>query len=153
MRRKIWTTVAAAAGTIVLAAPAASAGGPVEFKADFHDNLVCSGFDECGNGVVHGFGTASTTVVFTSFAPADGCVVATAERVATLDSDGSSLLLSLVGTICGHKLAGTFTIVGGTGVFTAASGGGTLFGVATGVPGVTDSVHLRGTITVAGEHL
>jgi hypothetical protein len=88
---------------------------------------------------------------FTSLAPGPGanCATATADRTVTLDGDGSTLLLTIAGTIRDQKLAATFTIVGGTGVFAGAAGGGTLSGVGTGVPTPSDAVHLRGTITLS----
>jgi hypothetical protein len=72
-------------------------------------------------------------------------VTGTADRVVTLDADGSALDLSLEGTICDHKIAGRFAIVAGTGVFSGAIGGGTISGV--GIPGVPgDTVHFLGSI-------
>jgi len=152
-----WRARSAALGVIVgvslfaaslVALPAAA--GSSEFKAEVHDNLPCPpGFDLCGKGVVQGFGTATTTLVFTGFGPGpDGCAVATADRVITLTGDGSTLLLVLVGTICQQKLDGTYTITGGTGVFAGASGSGTLWGTGTGVPVPSDTVHFRGTIAL-----
>jgi hypothetical protein len=147
MRRTAFLLLLAALGATVLALPASAQS---TFKAEFHDNLPCPpGFDLCGKGLVHGYGTATTTLTFTGFAPGPGdCATATADRVATLSSDGSTLLFSIAGTICGNKLAGTFVIVSGTGVFAGASGGGTLWGVTTGSPLPSDTVHFRGTITL-----
>jgi hypothetical protein len=121
-----------------------------QFKAELHDNLACPpGFDFCGKGLVHGFGTATTTLSFTGAVPGPGdCLTATAERTITLDSDGSVLLIAIAGTICDQKLEATYTIVSGTGVFAGAAGGGTLRGTATGVPLPSDTVHLRGVITM-----
>jgi hypothetical protein len=145
------------AGCLVVLATFALVGGavpaaaqPQDFKADLHDNLACPpGFDFCGKGLVHGFGTATTTLNFTSALPGPGdCLTATANRTITLDSDGSTLLLEIAGMICNQKLDATFTIVGGTGVFTGAAGAGTLTGTATGVPVPSDTIHLRGSITL-----
>jgi hypothetical protein len=129
----------------------ASAESTQVFKAQFHDSSSdCPpGSDICGKGVVKGFGTVTTSLVFTSFVPGPGanCVTATADRVATLDSDGSRLLLEIAGTICDQKLSGTFVIVTGTGVFEGATGGGSVSGV--GIRGVpSDTVHFEGTITL-----
>jgi hypothetical protein len=120
------------------------------FKAELHDNLACPpGFDFCGKGVVQGFGTATTTLNFTGAVPGPGeCLTATATRTITLDSDGSTLVIAIAGTICDQKLDGTYTIVGGTGMFAGAAGEGTLVGTATGVPVPSDTIHLRGTITL-----
>jgi hypothetical protein len=148
MQCTIRVTIVAVLGALVLAWPAAASTN--DFAADVHDNLACTaGFDFCGKGLVHGFGTATTTLVFTGFAPGPGdCATATAVRVLTLTSDGSTLVLELAGTICEQKLAGTFTISGGTGVFAGASGSGTLWGTGTGVPVPSDTVHFRGTIAL-----
>jgi hypothetical protein len=107
-----------------------------EFKAELHDNLACPpGFDFCGKGLVHGFGTATTTLNFTGAEPGPGdCLMATAVRTITLDSDGSTLLISIAGTICDQKLSGTYAVISGTGAFAGATGSGTLDGTATGVP-------------------
>jgi hypothetical protein len=140
-----------ALGAMAVALPASAESTQV-FKAKFHDtpSSECpQGTDTCGKGVVKGFGTVTTSLTFTSFVPGPGgnCVTATADRIATLDSDGSKLLHALVGTICDQKVSGTFAIVGGTGVFDQATGGGTISGVAIrGVP--SDSVHFEGTITL-----
>jgi hypothetical protein len=130
----------------------ASAESTQVFKAQFHDSpsSACPPrTDTCGKGVVKGFGTVTTSLTFTGFGPGPGgnCVTATADRVVTLDSDGSVLELALSGTICDQKVSGTFVIAGGTGVFNQASGGGTISGVAVrGVP--SDAVHFEGTITL-----
>ena len=139
--------VALAALSIVVAG---SAQTTQEFKAHFQDFDVCApGIDECGHGHIQGFGTVTSALVFTSFAPGPGpdCVTGTADRFVRLDRDGSTLLLAIAGTICEQKIEGTFAIVGGSGVFSGASGEGTLWGVAIrGVPG--GSVQFRGTITL-----
>jgi len=128
--------------TIVMALLVLAVASPVsaartqEFRAELHDNLVCPGVDLCGKGELRGFGTARTTLTFTGFGPGpDNCVALTAERQLTLDSDGSTLLLSLEGVLCpqgnsgGHAPgvgSGTFTIVSGTGQFAGATGSGVL---------------------------
>lgn len=128
----------------------ASAQSTQDFKADFSEQGACPGVDLCGKGVVHGFGTATTTLVFTSFVlgPGANCASASADRTQTLDSDGSTLLITASGTVCGSKIDGTFTIVGGTGAFAGASGGGTIWGSTTSPKIVSQAVHLRGTITL-----
>ena len=146
MKHAVCFLVLAAVGMFATVLPAAAE--PVPFKADLHDNVACPpGFDFCGKGLVHGFGTATTTLNFTGAVPGPGdCLTATANRAITLDSDGSTLLIAIEGTICDQKLDATYTIVGGTGVFATASGSGTLVGTATGVPVPSDTIHLRGTI-------
>jgi hypothetical protein len=151
MRRIPLLVVVAAVAACATALPALGA-TTQEFKAQFHDTPSSDcpqGVDTCGHGLVKGYGTAATTLTFTSFAPGPGlgCVTATGERVVTLNRDGSTLVLSLTGTICGQAVAGTFTISGGTGVFSGAVGGGTISGVAIrGIP--SDAVSFRGTITL-----
>ena len=97
---------------------------------------------------LHGFGTATTTLAFTSFAPGPGetCVTGTADLAIVLDGDGSTLQLEIAGTICRQKIDGTYEIVGGTGAFAGASGGGTVRGIA--IPGVPGGVGAsrRGTL-------
>ena len=76
------------------------------------------------------------------------CLTATANRTITLDSDGSTLLVAIAGTICDQKLDASFTITGGTGVFAGNSGGGALEGTATGGPVPSDTIHLRGSLAL-----
>jgi hypothetical protein len=105
-----------------------------------HDNFrVCpTGADLCGKGVVHGYGTATATFTFFPL-----------ERVITLDSEGSTLRLTLEPTdLSPPTLAGTWTIVDGTGVFAGASGRGVIWATSTGVPVPSDTAHYRGTITL-----
>lgn len=148
MRRTLMLAVLAAVGTIALALPA-FAQSTRDFKAEFNEMDTCPGVDLCGKGVVHGFGTVSTTLAFTSFVPGPGagCASASADRVQTLDSDGSTLLMTASGTVCGKEIDGTFAILGGTGVFAGATGGGTLWGT-TAAPSLGQNIHLRGTITL-----
>jgi len=97
------TIVAALAAFAGLSATVtASATTTQRLVADLHDNLACpAGFDLCGKGVLHGFGTVTTTLTFTGFGPGpDNCVSVTADRVLTLDADGSTLDLSVAGVLC-----------------------------------------------------
>jgi len=147
-RQSLALVVAALAALAGSASPGAAAAS-TSFRAEFHDSPSCPGVDICGKGVVHGFGTVTTTLVFTGFAPGpgDACVTATADREIVLDRDGSRLQLAIAGTICGNKIDGTFAIVGGNGAFAGAIGGGTVRGVAIqGVP--SDSVHFTGTLVL-----
>jgi len=150
MKRLGYLAMLVALGAMAVTLPASAESTQV-FKAQFHDSSsACPpGSDICGKGVVKGFGTVTTSLTFTSFAPGPGenCVTVTADRIATLDVDGSTLLLALVGTICEFKISGTFVIAGGTGVFDQATGGGTISGV--GIRGIpSDSVHFEGTVTL-----
>ena len=143
--------LAVLAALVAVAAPAGGAATTEPFRAELHEADVCGpGIDLCGTGVVHSFGTATTTLAFTSFAPGPGetCVTGTADRAIVLDRDGSTLQLEIAGTICRQKIDGTYEVVGGTGAFAGASGGGTVRGIAIpGVPGGT--VHLVGTLALA----
>src|SRR5215510_8550060 len=153
-------TIATALVVVSVAATASvSAASTQGFRAALHDNLVCpAGFDLCGKGELQGFGTFTTTLTFTGFGPGpDNCNALTAERVLTLDSDGSTLQLSLEGVLCqkgnsGGRAtpvgSGTFTITGGTGQFTGASGAGQLTVEGTGKPGLTDTGQYEGTLTL-----
>ena len=147
---RITHLLAVLAALVAAAAPAGGAATTEPFRAELHEADVCGpGIDLCGSGVVHGFGTATTTLAFTSFAPGPGetCVTGTADRAIVLDRDGSTLQLEIAGTICRQKIDGTYEVVGGTGAFAGASGGGTVRGIAIpGVPGGT--VHLVGTLTL-----
>jgi hypothetical protein len=149
MRRIVFLAVLAAFAAIAVAVPA-SAESTQDFKAEFNEMGSCPGVDLCGKGILHGFGTVTTTLVFTSFVPGPGanCFNASADRTQTLDSDRSVLLMTASGTVCDSRIAGTFTIVGGTGVFAGASGGGTLWGSTTNPHTTSQNIHLRGTITL-----
>lgn len=138
MRRAL--VLAALAVVAAIATLPASASTTGVFKLDVHDNLgACPpGFEECGKGVLHRFGTVTTSFSF-------GLL----ERVITLDRDGSTLRLALEPTdLDPPRLEGTFAIVGGTGVFAGATGSGIVWAVGTGVPVPSDTAHYRGTITV-----
>jgi hypothetical protein len=149
MRRALCVVTLLLLGAAALAIPAA-AQSTHELKAEFHDQDVCpAGAHECGTGHLKGFGTVTTTLTFTSFAPGPGpnCVTGTADRTVTLDADGSTLLLDVAGTICDQKISATFTVVGGSGIFAGAGGGGTFWGVA--FPGTpADTVHYRGELVL-----
>ena len=101
----------------------------------------------CGEGVVAGYGDATSTVEitsFTNFDPAVACGDTTLLRRIALTDGTGTLELDEVGTVCfpgksfftpagvggqsyGNpaRIATTWTITGGTGVFFGASGSGT----------------------------
>jgi hypothetical protein len=156
---KVMTFIIALVALAALGALPASAADTSAFRAELHDNLTCPvGFDLCGKGELNGFGTVTTTLTFTGFARGPGnCATLAAERVMKLDSDGSSIVLAVEGTLCpqggagGHAPGigqGTFTVVGGTGRFAGASGAGSLSVQATGVPGLSDTAHYTGTLSL-----
>jgi len=136
-----------------------SAASTQGFRVALHDSLVCpAGFDLCGKGELQGFGTVTTTLAFTGFGPGpDNCTALTGERVLTLDSDGSTLQLSLEGVLCPQGQSGgrapgvgsgTFTVTAGTGQFAGATGTGQLTVQATGKPGLSDTAQYEGTLTL-----
>ena len=140
LRLRLALLLVALAVTLTSVGPAASS-TTEPFRANVHDLLFCPGVDLCGSGVIQGFGTVTTTFSFAS-----------GERVFTLDSDGSTLRLLLQPTdTTGSRLNGTWTIVGGTGVFSGASGTGELWAIGTGAPEFSDTAHFRGTITLPTE--
>jgi hypothetical protein len=135
MRRAFCLAVLAA---LALAVPAGATTTQV-FKADVHDMGACAAGPSCGTGVVHGFGTVTTTFTFP------------VERVFTLDADGSTLRLALeADDLTPPLFSGTWTVIGGTGVFAGATGSGVVWATGTGVPGPSDTAHYRGTIALGG---
>jgi hypothetical protein len=138
------------------------------FEAQFKETFgraaskPCSHF-LCGEGIVQGFGRATSTLDVTSFEPTEtNCDNITFHRVITLEEDGSTLDLTEEGVVCfpGNSsdapgaqksfgnpgtFEGTYTIEGGSGVFAGAQGTGTSRLKAAG-----DSGHstLSGTITL-----
>ena len=134
--RRIPLILAAALAVTALVVPAAAASTET-FKAQFQGE----------RGLVQGYGIVTTTLEITgSGVGSNGCEGVTAVRVVTLISDPSSTLtFALNGLLCDPLLGGTWTIVGGTGVFTRATGTGTIKGV---LNPVMDVVQFRGTITI-----
>jgi hypothetical protein len=139
--------VVGAVASIVVAALPASAQTTVAFNAEFKETFgrakPCSHF-LCGVGTVAGYGSATSTFDVTDFAPIDStnCADLEAVRVITLVSDGSTLTLDETGTVCfpgqsffapgtevsfGNpaKIETTWTVDGGTGAFSGATGSGT----------------------------
>ena len=137
------------------------------FKETFgraHSKQPCEHF-LCGTGTVAGYGAATSTFDITDFAPIEdtNCADLSAVRTITLASDGSTLELDEVGTVCfpgnssfapgAQKSFGnpgtirtTFTVTGGTGAFEGATGSGTDTDMP--VAGDTGRASLGGTLTL-----
>jgi hypothetical protein len=169
MRRVTRLFVVALAATAVFATFPASAKTTVAFSAEFKETFgrasskSCNHF-LCGVGTVAGYGSATSAFELTSFAPIEGtnCADIEATRVITLDSDGSSLTLDELGTVCfpgqsfftsGAQVSfgnpadveTTWTVDRGTGVFRGAKGSGTDSGQNAGDEGHST---LTGTLTL-----
>ena len=161
--------VVGAVASIVVAALPASAQTTVAFNAEFKETFgrakpkPCSHF-LCGVGTVAGYGSATSTFDITDFAPIDNtnCADLEAVRVITLVSDGSTLTLDETGTVCfpgqsffthgsevsfGNpgEIETAWTVDGGTGVFSGATGSGTDSGKNAGDQGHST---LTGTLTL-----
>jgi hypothetical protein len=149
MRRVPFLLVVAAVAAVAVAVPAAAA-PKGEFKAQFRDD-DCVTHALCGTGLVEGYGQVTTTLDLTGgdFDPGTGCLInVTAVRDIELVGDPSSTLtLALTdGVLCGNKGSASFTISGGTGVF---SGLVVLPGTVrvTPIPGIpADTAQYRATI-------
>jgi hypothetical protein len=149
MRRAAAFLVVGLVATVAFAALPASAKTTVAFSAEFKETFgrasskTCTHF-LCGVGTVAGFGSATSAFDLTAFAPIEGtnCADLEAVRVITLGSDGSTLTLDEVGTVCfpgqsfftpgsqvsfGNpaEIETTWTVARGTGVFRGAKGSGT----------------------------
>jgi hypothetical protein len=148
MRRGMLLLIAGMAVSLLLSAPAVAASTSA-FDASFKETFgrahskPCEHF-LCGTGTVAGYGAATSVFDITDFAPIGdtNCADLSAVRTITLVSDGSTLDMDEVGTVCfpgsssfapgTQKSFGnpgtirtTFTVSGGTGVFEGATGSGT----------------------------
>jgi hypothetical protein len=167
-RATLLLTVGLVAATVFVAFPA-QAKTTVAFSAEFKETFgnaqskPCQHF-LCGTGTVSGFGAATSAFDLTFFEPIEGtnCADFEADRVITLVSDGSTLTLDEVGTVCfpgnsfftpgsqqsfGNpaRLDATWTVDRGTGVFRNARGEGTDINRNSGDEGHSS---LRGTLTL-----
>ncbi len=149
MRRVMQVFVMGLVAAAVFAAFPASAKTTVAFSAEFKETFgrasskPCNHF-LCGVGTVTGYGSATSAFDLIDFAPIEGtnCADIEATRVITLVSDGSTLTLGEVGTVCfpgqsfftngaqvsfGNpaEIEATWTVDRGTGVFRGAKGSGT----------------------------
>jgi hypothetical protein len=152
-RFTVLATLAVVTASVFVAAPGATA-QTTTFQASFkegfgrataHPCLAAPGeLLLCGTGTVVGFGEATSRtelVSFENFDPETSCADIELRRTITLE-DGSTLILLESGVICWpgnstnapgamksfgnpFQFEGTFTIVGGTGVFEGATGTGT----------------------------
>jgi hypothetical protein len=136
-----------------------------KFKETFGraNSKPCSHF-LCGTGTVQGYGAATSTWDPSSVTPIEGtnCATFTADRTITLVSGTGTLSLSEQGTVCFpgksaqavgtlHSFGNpfdatdTYTVTGGTGVFSGAEGSGTDHVSAAGDGGHSS---LTGTLTL-----
>jgi hypothetical protein len=152
-RFAISTVLAVVTASVFVAAPGALA-QTTTLQASFKESFgrarahPCpAGADEfllCGTGTVAGFGEATSVTELVSIGdidPETNCADVVWRRTITLE-DGSTLTLIESGVVCfpgesvnsssaGHsfgnpfRFEGTFTIVGGTGIFAGATGTGT----------------------------
>jgi hypothetical protein len=168
MRRGMLLLIAAMAGSLLLTAPA-DAATTSAFDASFKETFgrahskPCEHF-LCGTGTVAGYGAATSVFDITDFAPIEdtNCADLSAVRTITLVSDGSTLELGEVGTVCfpGNSslapgaqnsfgnpgtIRTTFTVTGGTGAFEGATGSGTDTDMPAGDAG---HASLSGTLTL-----
>ena len=168
MRRVLTLAVLAALAVLVIAPPASAE--TVEFEADvqgffgIRNSSPCPPGLDCGRARIEGFGKATRTLAITGFEPGvpPGCNSVTAVEQMVLETDGSTLTLELEAAICTpgasgsaphtpqaqgdpFNATGTFTVIGGTGAFAGATGGGTLTSVGAGDAIV---IHYEGTLTL-----
>ncbi len=168
MRRGVFLLIAGMAVSVLISAPA-DAATTSAFEASFKETFgrahskPCEHF-LCRTGTVAAYGAATSVFDITDFAPIEdtNCADLTAIRTITLVSDGSTLELEEVGTVCfpgsslfapgAQKSFGnpgtietTFTVTRGTGVFKGATGSGTDTDMPAG-----DAAHasLSGTLTL-----
>ena len=156
---------------LVVAVPAGAATKP--FGADFRESFgkapahPCTDAFTCGVGTVSGYGAATSRLEILGFGgydPATGCGPTTTRRTISLTNGSGTLVLAGTGTVCfpgrsfetpgassGHSYGNpallelTWTVAGGTGVFTGATGSGTeRFGNA----GDSGNASLSGTLTL-----
>lgn len=171
--RKIALIACLTLASLTLVSPALAKPTTLTFEATFNEGFggatahqcpATETFSFCGTGTVEGFGEATSLtelVSFSGFDPETDCGQATFRRTITLE-DGSTLVLLEEGTICfpgesssapgslksfGNPFTfeGTFTVVGGTGIFKGAKGSGTS---AIHTAGDAGSSTLSGTITL-----
>jgi hypothetical protein len=132
---------------LVLAPTAAAQTQP--FSASFkgkqtrNDPPCAGGALFCGTGSVAGYGAATFSIVPTGIGPPSGrCQPVTALTTIALTSGAGSLTITAAGDVCfpgnstaapgqlhafgnPFSIAATFDVIGGTGVFAGAGGGGT----------------------------
>jgi hypothetical protein len=148
MRRRALLLAVGMLVSLLVEAPAHAATTSA-FKASFKETFgrahskPCEHF-LCGTGTVAGYDEATSVFDITDFVPIGdtNCADLSAVRTITLVSDGSTLELDEVGTVCfpgsssfapGAKksfgnpgtIDTTFTVSGGTGLFEGATGSGT----------------------------
>lgn len=167
MRRVLFLVVGAlGALTLTLAAQAQTSTFEANVQGSFgiRNSDDCPPGLDCGRARIDGFGKAARTLAITGVLPdpPPGCVAVTALERMVLESDGSTLDLALEAVLCfpgasenaphtpraqgdPFKATGTFIVVGGTGAFAGATGGGTLTSVGAGDAIV---IHYTGSLTL-----
>ena len=168
MRRALGIVISAALAALALALPAAAETATFEANVQgsfgIRNSMTCPPNLDCGRARIDGYGAATRTLAITGFAPGvpAGCDSVTAVEHMVLDSNGSTLDLALDAALCypgsSHdasdnpraqgdpfRATGTFLVVGGTGVFAGATGGGTLTSVGAG-DGIV--IHYSGTLAI-----
>jgi len=164
----LWIVISAALGALAMALPASAQAAAFEANVQgsfgIRSSIDCPPNLDCGRARIDGYGAATRMLALTGVAPGipAGCNSVTAVEHMVLDSDGSTLDLALDAALCypgsSHdssstpraqgdpfKATGTFVVVGGTGVFAGAIGGGTLTGVGAGDAIV---IHYSGTLAI-----
>ena len=137
LRERSFAPVIAALVLLPVGLPATTASAAARvrpFDAQFQD-FPCGSprageLRLCGTGRIGHFGPVTSKLVLRHRAggPAPGCMTYTGTRTVTLAGDKGRLRLSVTGPACGSRAWGTFTIVGGTGVFSHARGEGVIWG-------------------------
>ena len=149
LRASLLALTATLALVAVGASPAVAAPRTLNFSLIFHGSVSNScppGVLTCATVLVPGFGRATATFTGTSFIPGvpePNCFTAGGIVGVTLQSDGSTLLLATeqvgctpgasgtapgtLGTSGGPPFLaeGTWSVIGGAGIFAGATGGGT----------------------------
>lgn len=160
----VLTAIAALAAALPVSAETTAFGADVQGWFGIRASSTCPPDLDCGRARIDGFGKATRTLAITGFAPGvpEGCNSLTAVERLVLDADGSTLELALEAALCNpgasaaaphtprsqgdpFTATGTYVVLGGTGVFAGATGGGTLTALGAGDAIV---IHYDGTLAL-----